>query len=86
MSNPERLLSFTLVLLTMLNLLPQFLQVMKTRKTRDISTLSYTIITSSATLWVVYGFMRHDPTIIAANTVVALLAVGILTVKLKSQE
>lgn len=69
--------------LTVFNMFPQYLQVMKTKHTKDLSRATFTIITCSAALWVIYGILKHDPVIYGANTPVLFFCASILYMKLK---
>ncbi len=62
-------------------------QVIKSWRTRDLSGISlpmYTIFTLGVILWLVYGLLIGDWPVIIANAITALLAGGILLLKLRS--
>jgi MtN3 and saliva related transmembrane protein len=62
-------------------------QVIKSWRTRDLSGISlpmYTIFTIGVILWLVYGLLIGDWPVIIANAITALLAGGVLLLKLQS--
>ncbi|WP_229007512.1 SemiSWEET transporter [Methylophilus sp. Leaf408] len=62
-------------------------QVIKSWRTRDLSGISlpmYTIFTLGVILWLVYGLLIGDWPVIIANAITALLAGGVLLLKLQS--
>lgn len=69
--------------LTLLIFVPQSIKTIKTKKTKDLSLLSFLIVFTSATLWVIYGLSLHRPAIWVANTVVAIMSFVILTYKIR---
>lgn len=63
--------------------LPQALRIIKTRHTKDLSLGMYIIFSLGVFLWLIYGVMRMDIPIIAANFVTFLFSFTILIMKLK---
>lgn len=62
-------------------------QVIKSWRTRDLTGISlpmYTIFTLGVILWLVYGLLIGDWPVIIANAITALLAGGVLLLKLQS--
>jgi MtN3 and saliva related transmembrane protein len=74
----------TAAVLTVFNMLPQYIQVMRTKHTKDLSRLTFIIITCSVALWVIYGILKHDPVIYGANAPVLFFSASILFFKLKN--
>lgn len=70
-------------LLTVFNLFPQYLKVMKTKHTKDLSKATFISITISALLWLTYGVLKSDNVLIMANTPVLFFSASILFMKLK---
>jgi MtN3 and saliva related transmembrane protein len=68
--------------LTTIAFLPQAHKVLVYRDTRSLSVGMYLIFTAGVVLWGVYGFLRADWLIIAANAITAVLCLAILAVKL----
>lgn len=69
--------------LTTTAFIPQALQVLRTRHTKDISLGMYVIFTSGVALWAIYGWMIHSWPVIAANVLTLLLAGSVLVMKLR---
>lgn len=68
--------------LTTTAFIPQALQVLRTRHTKDISLGMYVIFTSGVALWAIYGWMIGSWPVIAANVLTLLLAGSVLVMKL----
>jgi MtN3 and saliva related transmembrane protein len=76
-------LGFAAATCTTLAYAPQFIKVWKTRSTEDISLGMFLVMVLGIGLWLVYGLLSGDASIVAANAVTILLAGGILYMKLK---
>lgn len=70
-------------ILTVFNMFPQYLKVMRTKHTRDLSRLTFMSLSCSASLWVIYGILKPDYIIIFANTWAAFFSISILTMKVR---
>ena len=66
--------------------LPQAIKVIVTQETKALSLIMYIILTIGIALWLVYGVLKHDIPIIAANGVTLLFASIILTIKIKNKD
>lgn len=73
-------------LLTVMTYAPQAIKTIHTRKTRDLSLATYLILTTGAVCWTVYGLAKNLPSIWVANGIVSVLAITILTIKLKEKK
>jgi len=69
-------------LLTTLSNLPQLKKSWQ-GSTRDLSLRMYVVLTTGVALWALYGFLKRDIVIIAANGVSLALLLAILGLKLK---
>ena len=69
--------------LTTCSFIPQVLRVWRTRHTKDISLLMYTLFTIGVALWLVYGILLASWPIILANGITLLLAGTVLILKLR---
>ncbi|MBI1857415.1 hypothetical protein HY003_02640 [Candidatus Saccharibacteria bacterium] len=76
------LLGYIGTVLTITAFLPQTLQTIKTRQTRDISLLTYIILVISALVWTIYGIGTHAAPIAITNSVVFLSSSVILFLKI----
>ncbi|MCB9774015.1 MAG: SemiSWEET transporter [Nitrospiraceae bacterium] len=63
--------------------LPQAIQIVKTKHTKDLSLSMYSILTSGLMLWSIYGLINHDWPLLIANLVTLLLAGWIFVLKLR---
>jgi MtN3 and saliva related transmembrane protein len=70
-------------ILTTASFFPQALHVLRTRDTRAISLAMYALFTTGVAMWGAYGLMTMQWSIIAANGVTVILAVLILSLKLR---
>ncbi len=79
----EEILGFAAGTLTTIAFVPQFLKAWKTKSTKDISLSMFLIFTIGVSLWLIYGIMKLDYPIIAANAITVTLASMILAMKIK---
>jgi len=63
--------------------LPQVVKTWRTRSTKDISLVMFLVFTTGIFLWLVYGVMRSDLPLIAANGTTFVLSATILYFKLR---
>lgn len=63
--------------------LPQVIKTWQTRSTKDISLVMFLVFTTGIFLWLVYGVMRRDLPLIAANGTTFVLSGTILYFKLR---
>ena len=69
--------------LTTVSFIPQVIKAWKTKSTRDVSLGMFAIFTLGVLLWLIYGILRSDLPIIAANVVTMSFAASILAMKLR---
>ena len=69
--------------LTTLAFVPQVIQVVKTKSTKDISLPMFVLFSIGVSLWLAYGLLLLAIPIIVANIVVLVLALTILFYKIK---
>jgi MtN3 and saliva related transmembrane protein len=69
--------------LTTLSFVPQVLKTWRSRSARDISLGMYAFFIGGLVLWGVYGVLRRDASIVAANAVTLLLALAVVGMKLR---
>lgn len=63
--------------------LPQVIQIWKTKRAKDVSLLSFSMIFIGSILWITYGVLISAPPIIIVNSVIAVLSSLIIVMKLK---
>jgi MtN3 and saliva related transmembrane protein len=81
--NWTELLGYAAAILTTAAFVPQAWLTWKTRNTAGISLGMYSIFTLGVALWLVYGLLTRAWPVVAANTVTLLLAILILSMKLR---
>lgn len=69
--------------LTTAAFLPQVIKTIKTRQTRDISLVMFSMLTTGIVLWLIYGSLIGNWPLIASNTITLILASIILGHKLR---
>jgi MtN3 and saliva related transmembrane protein len=70
---------------TTLSYVPQLKKCWETGKAGDLSLKMFSILATGIALWAVYGFLKADVVIIAANVVSLTLLLGILYFKLRER-
>jgi MtN3 and saliva related transmembrane protein len=75
-------IGYVAAILTVTAFVPQAYQAIKTRKTRDLSLPTYATLIVTGTLWSIYGFGLHSPSIYLTNISVGLLALIICIMKI----
>ena len=68
---------------TTFSFLPQAIQVIKTKHTKDLSLAMYLTFSIGVLLWLVYGLLMKDMPVIIANAITLILAFTILIMKIK---
>lgn len=76
-------IGFLAAIFTTIAFVPQAYQVYKTRKTQDLSLGMFLLFTLGVFLWLIYGILLGAFPIIVANLITFLLALYILTMKVK---
>lgn len=80
------ILGFTAALFTTLCNIPQVVKIIRTRKTEDVSTLTYCALLTGLILWTIYGILKTDWPVIIANAISAAIAATVLFLKLASKK
>jgi MtN3 and saliva related transmembrane protein len=70
--------------LTTIAFVPQVHKVLVYKDTHSLSLGMYTIFTTGVVLWGIYGYLRTDWLIIAANAINTVLCTTILVVKVRN--
>lgn len=74
------------ITLTAIQLLPQVIKSLKTKKTRDLSLGLIIIVLSGALLWIIYGIHIQDIPVIIANSLNLAASLILLTLKIKHKQ
>jgi len=77
------LIGFTAAALTTFSFAPQFLKLLKTKKTEGLSILMMLQIFTGLFLWIIYGVLRHDIILISANSVGLIIVCATILLYLK---
>jgi MtN3 and saliva related transmembrane protein len=62
---------------------PQVIKAWRSRSTRDMSTLMFTLLVTGNSLWLLYGVLIGDLPIVVANLITLALVATILALKLR---
>lgn len=76
------IVGYAAAVLTVAAFVPQAYQAVKTRKTRDLSLATYSTLIVTGTLWSIYGFGLHSPSIYLTNIALGVLALIICVMKI----
>ncbi|WP_317193112.1 SemiSWEET family sugar transporter [Pedobacter segetis] len=68
---------------TTFSFLPQAIKIIKTKNTEGISLSMYLMFSSGVFLWLLYGYLKSDTPVMLANGITLVLAVIILSLKIK---
>ncbi|QOR75184.1 MAG: SemiSWEET transporter [Thermoflavifilum sp.] len=68
---------------TTISFIPQAIQTIRSRNTRDISLGMYVLFTTGTLLWLIYGIFSHSLPVALANAVTLVFAGIILIYKIK---
>ena len=63
--------------------IPQLIKVIKTRSTGDLSLVMLIVMYAGVFLWLIYGILKKDAPVIAANAASFLLVSMVLAYKMK---
>jgi MtN3 and saliva related transmembrane protein len=63
---------------TIASFLPQAVKIIKTKHTKDLSLWMYIVLATGVFLWLIYGVLLNDISIIIANGVTLILSFVIL--------
>ena len=65
--------------------LPQVVKTLKTKKTEDLSLITFLMILFGTILWFIYGYSLGDKPLMFANGITACLTAVILGIKMKNE-
>ncbi len=66
-----------------ISFLPQVIRIARTKQTKDLSLVTFSVFSLGVFLWLVYGFILKELPIILANAATLTLALIIVAMKLK---
>jgi len=76
-------LGLTAATLTTCSFVPQLTKVWRTKSAEDLSYGMFTVLSVGIGLWLIYGLIRQDVPLIAANTITLALNIAILVLKVR---
>ena len=79
----ETIIGLVAAVMTTSAFIPQAIKTFRQRETKDISVWMYIILVTGIALWLIYGLLRSDVPVIAANAVTLVFVVAILCMKLR---
>ena len=82
--DPTKLLGLCAATFTTVSFLPQAARTIRTRDTTGISLWMYVIFCTGVLLWLVYGLVRRDLPLIAANGITLVTAGTVLVLKVRN--
>jgi len=77
------IIGFLAAFCTTISFVPQVIRTIRTKDTKGISLLMYSIFVVGVGLWLVYGIMIDDLPMTIANVITLGLAIIILTLKVR---
>ena len=83
--DPATLVGGAAAICTTVSYFPQLKKCWQTGKAGDLSFKMFAILATGVALWAVYGFLKGDIVIIAANVTSLILLMGILYFKLREK-
>lgn len=81
--------SFTMVLglitgvVTVAAFMPQVLKIWRSKKARDVSYGTFSLLLIASASWVVYGYLRGDIVVLITNFIILLLTALIVILKFR---
>ena len=76
-----QIIGFSAAVLTTAANIPQAYKIVKTKSTKSISTITYSMLLIGFMLWITYGILDADLPIVLANGISALVTITILFLK-----
>ena len=76
-------IGYTAASINVVILLPQVIKTIKTKRTRDLSRLTFSLMDLAAILWVIYGVSTKSLPLVMANGCTAIFASTLLIMKHK---
>jgi MtN3 and saliva related transmembrane protein len=72
--------------MSIIGFLPQAIKTIRTRKTRDLSLASWSVLFVGSILWLIYGFNKSLLPVILVNSVLAVSSTIIIFIRLRFNE
>jgi MtN3 and saliva related transmembrane protein len=82
MIDNQSLIGFIAGILTTIAYIPQIIQVWRSKSAKDISSVTFAVLTTGIILWAIYGFEINSMPLIISSIISAVFACAILIFKL----
>ena len=79
-------IGYTAGVLTAITFLPQVIKTWKMKAAGEVSFLMIILVTSSVSIWIIYGVMLNNNVIIVTNSVVLILSLILIYFKLNYKD
>ncbi len=66
-----------------ISFIPQVIKIFKTKNTRDLSLMTFSMLSLGVLLWFIYGILIKEPPIIGSNAVILILSLLIVVMKIR---
>lgn len=86
MIDSTEIIGLVAAVLTTSAFVPQVVQTMKTKDVSGISLPMYIVLCTGICLWLAYGLINNQISVIAANGITLILALAVLFLKLKYKD
>ena len=70
-------------ILCMVSFLPQVAKIVRTKQTKDLSLITFSLLSLGVFLWLIYGILIGELPIILSNAVIFVLSLLIVKMKIK---
>ena len=70
-------------ILCMVSFLPQVVKIVRTKQTKDLSLITFSLLSLGVFLWLIYGILIGELPIILSNAVIFVLSLLIVRMKIK---
>ncbi len=70
-------------MLCMVSFLPQLIKIVRTKQTKDLSLITFSVLSVGVFLWLIYGILIGELPIILSNAFIFVLSLLIVAMKIK---
>lgn len=81
-----QILGFAAALATTVANFPQTYKIIKTKSTKDISVITYILLTLGCAMWLIYAILNNDIPLLIANAISTTICLIILLLKVISKK
>jgi MtN3 and saliva related transmembrane protein len=77
------IIGFVAAFCTTISFLPQVIKTIRTKQTKDLSLLMYSVLCFGMFMWLIYGILESSMPLILANSISFVLSVTVLIMKIR---